>query len=50
MEDENFLVSRRRQTLLIKEGQADCPDSILKTVTANKTWIQWGGAVRRALA
>lgn len=50
MQAENFLVSRRRQTLSLKEGQADGLDSIQKAVATNKTWISWAGAVCRALA
>lgn len=50
MQAENFLVSRRRQTLFLKEGQADGLDSIQKTVATNTTWILWAGAVCRALA
>lgn len=47
---ENFLVSRRRQTLFLKEGQADGLDSIQKAVATNTTWIPRARAVCRALA
>lgn len=50
MQAENFLVSRRRQTLSLKEGQADGLDSIQKAVATNKSWISQAGAVYRTLA